>query len=112
MNWILPDDVLYILKTLNQNGFEAYAVGGCVRDLFLNKTPQDWDITTSAPPEEIIRSFDKTVPTGMQHGTVTVLSIVTVNPDTSAEEYECESVFYANGESAFGYNLISCNVNW
>lgn len=45
-------------------------------------------------------------------GTVTVLSIVTVNPDTSAEEYECESVFYANGESAFGYNLISCNVNW
>lgn len=73
MNWKLPEDVLYILKTLNQNGFKAYAVGGCVRDMFLGKTPQDWDITTSAPPEDIIRCFDKTIPTGLQHGTVTVL---------------------------------------
>ncbi len=45
-------------------------------------------------------------------GTITVLSVLTVNPDTSAEEFECESVFYANGGSAFGYNLISCDVNW
>lgn len=73
MNWKLPEDVIYILKILNQNGFKAYAVGGCVRDMFLGKTPQDWDITTSAKPEDIIRSFDKTVPTGLQHGTVTVL---------------------------------------
>ncbi len=45
-------------------------------------------------------------------GTVTVLSTVTVNPDTSSEEYNCKSVFYANGESAFSYNLISCDIDW
>ncbi len=73
MNWKLPQDVLYILNTLTENGYKAFAVGGCVRDMFLGKTPQDWDITTSAQPEDIIRCFDKTVPTGLQHGTVTVL---------------------------------------
>ena len=45
-------------------------------------------------------------------GTVTVLSTIIVNPDTSAEQYDCESVFYANGQSAFGYNLLSCDVKW
>ncbi|MBQ2696705.1 MAG: HD domain-containing protein [Clostridia bacterium] len=73
MNWKLPQDVLYIINTLNQKGYKAYAVGGCVRDMFLKKTPQDWDITTSAPPEAIIDSFPKTIPTGIKHGTVTVL---------------------------------------
>ncbi len=45
-------------------------------------------------------------------GTITVRSIVTVNPDTRPEQYDCTSVFYANGESAFSYNLISCDINW
>ena len=73
MNWTLPQDVINILNTLNQQGFPAYAVGGCVRDMFLNRTPQDWDITTAAPPDVILSAFPKTVPTGLAHGTVTVL---------------------------------------
>ncbi len=73
MSWKLPQDVIYILDTLSKSGYQAYTVGGCVRDMFLGKVPQDWDITTSAKPEDIIRCFDKTVPTGLAHGTVTVL---------------------------------------
>ncbi len=73
MNWKLPRDVLHILETLNQQGYPAYAVGGCVRDLFLKREPQDWDITTAAPPEVILSAFPKTIPTGLKHGTVTVL---------------------------------------
>lgn len=73
MNWTLPQDVIHILNTLNQAGYSAYAVGGCVRDMFLNRTPQDWDVTTAAPPEVILSAFAKTVPTGLKHGTVTVV---------------------------------------
>ena len=73
MSWKLPQDVVYILETLNQAGYSAYAVGGCVRDMFLERTPQDWDVTTAAPPEVILSSFTKTIPTGIKHGTVTVV---------------------------------------
>lgn len=69
----LPSNVEKIINTLNAAGFEAYAVGGCVRDALLNRTPGDWDITTSARPEEVRKLFKRTVPTGMQHGTITVL---------------------------------------
>lgn len=69
----LPENVENIINTLNAAGFEAYAVGGCVRDALLNRTPLDWDITTSARPEEVRKQFRRTVPTGIQHGTVTVL---------------------------------------
>lgn len=69
----LPEDVLYILKTLNQAGYEAYIVGGCVRDTLLHTLPKDWDITTSAQPEETKRLFSHTFDTGIQHGTVTVV---------------------------------------
>ncbi len=69
----LPNHVLYIINTLNQNGFSAYAVGGCVRDSLCGKTPSDWDITTSARPEQMEGLFDKTLPTGINHGTVTVV---------------------------------------
>ena len=69
----LPQEVEYIINTLNKNGFEAYTVGGCVRDSLLGRAPQDWDITTNALPEKIIDIFDHTVPTGLQHGTVTVV---------------------------------------
>ena len=70
----LPQDVKNIIKELEDNGFEGYAVGGCVRDSILNKTPGDWDITTSAKPESIKRIFKRTVDTGIKHGTVTVLA--------------------------------------
>ncbi|MCR5594556.1 MAG: CCA tRNA nucleotidyltransferase [Lachnospiraceae bacterium] len=69
----LPKDVSTIISILEAAGFEAYAVGGCVRDVILGRTPDDWDITTSAKPGEIKSLFKKTVDTGIQHGTVTVL---------------------------------------
>ena len=69
----LPEKVSYIINTLNRNGFEAYAVGGCVRDSMLGRTPQDWDITTSAKPHQVKELFHPTIDTGIQHGTVTVM---------------------------------------
>lgn len=69
----LPDDVRRIIKTIEDNGYEAYAVGGCVRDSILGRNPDDWDITTSARPEQIKSFFKKTIDTGIKHGTVTVM---------------------------------------
>ncbi len=69
----LPAKVKYILDILHRNGYEAYAVGGCVRDSILARTPDDWDITTSARPEEVKDCFRRTIDTGIQHGTVTVM---------------------------------------
>ena len=69
----LPIQVKNIINTLQQAGFEAYAVGGCVRDSILNRTPEDWDITTSALPEQVKLLFKRTVDTGIEHGTVTVM---------------------------------------
>ena len=69
----LPDKVHHIINTLEEAGYEAYAVGGCVRDSILGRKPDDWDITTSAKPEEIKRLFPRTVDTGIKHGTGTVL---------------------------------------
>lgn len=62
-----------IINNLQLHGYEAYAVGGCVRDSILARRPEDWDITTSARPEEIKKLFRRTVDTGIEHGTVTVL---------------------------------------
>ena len=69
----LPKPVQEIITSLEDKGFEAYAVGGCVRDSLLGRIPGDWDITTSAKPEEIKSIFRRTVDTGIEHGTVTVL---------------------------------------
>jgi len=69
----LPMEVKEILSEINNAGYEAYIVGGCVRDFLLGKEPNDWDITTSAKPEEVKKIFRRTVDTGLQHGTVTVL---------------------------------------
>lgn len=69
----LPRQVKQIINTLQEHGYEAYAVGGCVRDAMLGKQPQDWDITTSALPMQVKALFRRTVDTGIQHGTVTVL---------------------------------------
>ena len=73
MKIVLPEMVEEIIHTLEEHGFEAYAVGGCVRDSILGRKPADWDITTSAKPEMIKRLFPKTIDTGLQHGTVTVM---------------------------------------
>ena len=73
MKIALPRKVIMIINNLQLHGYEAYAVGGCVRDSILAKRPEDWDITTSARPEEIKRLFRRTVDTGIEHGTVTVL---------------------------------------
>ena len=69
----LPGKVREIIGRLQSHGFEAYAVGGCVRDSLLGREPGDWDITTSARPEQVKALFARTVDTGIQHGTVTVL---------------------------------------
>ncbi len=63
-----------VLSRLKERGFEAYLVGGCVRDMVRGKEPKDFDLATSARPEEVQASFRKTIPTGLEHGTVTVLS--------------------------------------
>ena len=62
-----------VLKTFNENGFEAYFVGGCVRDYILKDEFSDIDITTNALPEQVKKIFKKTIDTGIQHGTVTIL---------------------------------------
>mgnify|MGYP001852525696 FL=1 len=69
----LPPAVAHCCRTLWQAGFEAYPVGGCVRDLLLARTPQDWDICTSALPPQVQSIFPHTVPTGIDYGTVTVV---------------------------------------
>lgn len=69
----IPEKVNTIIHTLAAAGHEAYAVGGCVRDAVLGRKPADWDITTSASPYEVKALFSRTIDTGIQHGTVTVM---------------------------------------
>ena len=73
MHISLPNSVIYILNILKAHQFEGFAVGGCVRDSLLGLTPEDWDITTSATPEQVKALFPKTFDTGLAHGTVSVL---------------------------------------
>lgn len=69
----IPENANKIIETLEAAGYEAYIVGGCVRDCILGREPGDWDITTSANPQEVKRLFRRTLDTGLQHGTVTVM---------------------------------------
>lgn len=69
----IPEEVGRIIGILEEHGYEAYAVGGCVRDSLLHRIPEDWDITTSAMPAQVKALFRRTVDTGIVHGTVTVL---------------------------------------
>ena len=75
MQFFLPAAVLQALDTLTARGYEAYVVGGCVRDLLMGLPPHDYDICTSAMPEETKACFDgeRVIETGIQHGTVTVI---------------------------------------
>lgn len=85
----IPSEIQFIIDHLHKNGYEAYLVGGCVRDMLTNIPPHDYDITTSAPPEITLSLFQKTVPTGIKHGTVTV-----INGDFAAEV----TTYRADGE--------------
>lgn len=70
----IPQNVCKIIETLEQNGYEAFVVGGCVRDSLLGLPPKDWDICTSATPDEVKNCMNcKTIDTGIKHGTVTVV---------------------------------------
>lgn len=75
MNIKLPKDVIYILQRLENSGYSAYVVGGCVRDALLGNVPQDWDICTSALPQQVINTFSdyRVIKTGIKHGTVTLM---------------------------------------
>jgi len=69
----LPENVVNIISKLEADGNQAYAVGGCIRDSILKRTPEDWDITTSAVPQQVKGLFKRTVDTGIKHGTVTIM---------------------------------------
>lgn len=69
----LPRPVMQVLETLQENGFQAYIVGGALRDLLMNKTPHDYDIATDAFPKTVMKLFRHTIPTGIKHGTVLVI---------------------------------------
>jgi tRNA nucleotidyltransferase (CCA-adding enzyme) len=69
----IPWAVSQVCSTLEDNGFEAWVVGGCVRDTIMGRTPNDWDVATNAKPEEVMACFPRVEPTGIEHGTVTVI---------------------------------------
>ncbi len=69
----IPDFILELMAKIERHGFRAFLVGGAVRDLLLGRKPEDWDIATDASPEDIMRIFPRVVPTGLKHGTVSVL---------------------------------------
>lgn len=103
MNYILPKSIHNIIDKINIHGYESHIVGGCVRDMLLNKTPTDWDITTNATPNEIKAMFVKTFDTGIKHGTVTVLyedvsaEITTWRKETSYSDHRRpDSVMFTN----------------
>jgi len=89
----VPKDVKYILARIHEANEEAYIVGGCVRDLLLGIEPSDWDVTTSATPERVKKLFDRTIDTGLSHGTVTVMinkenyEVTTYRIDGKYEDY-------------------------
>lgn len=100
----LPDNVRSIITKLESAGYEAYAVGGCVRDSLLGRTPSDWDVTTSAKPQQVKEIFRHTIDTGIRHGTVTVMldregfEVTTYRIDGEYEDsrHPKEVVFTAN----------------
>ena len=103
MKILLPDKVKSIIKTLNNNGFEAFAVGGCVRDSLLSIIPNDWDICTSAKPEKIKECFKdfNTFDVGIKHGTISVV----------IEDEIFDEILDAVEEAMDDYEVIVLNLN-
>jgi tRNA nucleotidyltransferase (CCA-adding enzyme) len=94
----IPDEVSHVTKTLEKAGFEAFLVGGCVRDLILNKQPKDWDVTTNAIPEQIVALFPKTFYEN-SFGTVGIVNETTTDPSLKIVEvtpYRLESTYSDN----------------
>ena len=73
IKFTLPNEVSEIIQRVESAGFEIWCVGGCVRDMLRGISPDDYDLCSNAAPEDIMRLFEKTVPTGIKHGTVTVI---------------------------------------
>ena len=91
----IPREISSVVETLEKGGFQAYLVGGCVRDMFLGRNPKDWDITTDAIPDEIIALFPKTVYENV-YGTVAVIDESTEDPTLRSVEvtpYRLESEY-------------------
>ncbi len=70
----MPRHVRFVVSTLRAHGFEAFAVGGAVRDRLLGRDPEDWDVATSAEPRYVLGVFERAIPTGVKHGTVSVVT--------------------------------------
>lgn len=95
-----------ICQILNDNKYQAFIVGGCVRDLILGNAPKDWDIATDAMPEEILKIFPKTIPTGLQHGTVTVCMAEGVENHFEVTTFRTESK-YTDGRRPDKVDFVS-----
>lgn len=124
MQLLLPKEIKNCLKTFTAAGFEAWCVGGAVRDMIMGCTPGDFDVTTNARPEEVICLFDKTVPTGLKHGTVTVIignmpvEVTTYRTDGSYSDHRSpDFVEYVSSleddlrRRDFTVNAICCDLN-
>ena len=75
-----PSPVMHVLKSLQRRGYEAWVVGGSVRDRLMGRPVNDWDLTTSASPQEVAACFERVIETGIEHGTVTVLCLLYTSP--------------------------------
>ena len=92
----IPENAAVILKGLSEAGYEAYVVGGCVRDSLLGREPKDWDITTSARPEQVKAVFAHTIDTGIEHGTVTVMTFLPFLQIPTLSQHRYNSVLSKN----------------
>lgn len=120
----IPDYVSSILKKLTSAGYEAYIVGGCVRDALMGKIPNDYDVTTSAKPDEILKLFPNSLTIGLKHGTVTVragkelVEVTTYRCDgTYADHRHPDSVVFVDslsedlGRRDFTINAMAADNN-
>jgi tRNA nucleotidyltransferase (CCA-adding enzyme) len=114
----IPPDVLAVLAALEASGNEAYLVGGCVRDLVDDRLPKDYDVATSALADEVARLFPRTIPTGLLHGTVTVLAegraveVTTFRSETGYHDHRrpSEVVFHGDLPLDLARRDFTCNA--
>jgi tRNA nucleotidyltransferase (CCA-adding enzyme) len=90
---VVPANVREVCATLSRAGHEAVTVGGAVRDAILGRTPGDWDVATSALPEQVLALFRRTIPTGLQHGTVTIVTGKGVESHVEVTTYRGEGAY-------------------
>ena len=115
----IPQGVQDTLEVLRRAGWAAYPVGGCVRDLLLGRTPGDYDLCTSARPEQVMALFPRTLPTGLKHGTVTVLTqdgpleVTTFRREGGHKfpEIDCDAGVVDGFDPAFPVTVIFYKIN-